>query len=234
MTRVLIWDLPVRLFHWMLTLLILGALAISLLVDDSSPWYPYHSVLALIAAPLIVLRILWGFVGTRHARFWSFLFSPKAVAKYFIDALRWRETRHSGHNPGAAYFVILLMVLPLLSVLSGYQLGQGNKQVKEFHEILAYVLLGVIGVHILGVILHTLRHKEMIAVSMIDGKKQAEASQAIPSSRPVVGLLFLMIALAWGVSVYRGYDTRAGVVRLPLIGMDVKVEETGMEEFEDE
>jgi cytochrome b len=218
----------------MLTLLILGALAISLLVDDSSPWYPYHSVLALIAAPLIVLRILWGFVGTRHARFWSFLFSPKAVAKYFIDALRWRETRHSGHNPGAAYFVILLMVLPLLSVLSGYQLGQGNKQVKEFHEILAYVLLGVIGVHILGVILHTLRHKEMIAVSMIDGKKQAEASQAIPSSRPVVGLLFLMIALAWGVSVYRGYDTRAGVVRLPLIGMDVKVEETGMEEFEDE
>jgi hypothetical protein len=49
-----------------------------------------------------------------------------------------------------------------------------------------------------------------------------------------VGLLFLMIALAWGVSVYRGYDTRAGVVRLPLIGMDVKVEETGMEEFEDE
>jgi cytochrome b len=234
MTRVLIWDLPVRLFHWMLTLLILGALAISLLVDDSSPWYPYHSVLALIAAPLIVLRILWGFVGTRHARFWSFLFSPKAVVKYFIDALRWRETRHSGHNPGAAYFVILLMVLPLLSVLSGYQLGQGNKQVKEFHEILAYVLLGVIGVHILGVILHTLRHKEMIAVSMIDGKKQAEASQAIPSSRPVVGLLFLMIALAWGVSVYRGYDTRAGVVRLPLIGMDVKVEETGMEEFEDE
>jgi cytochrome b len=218
----------------MLTLLILGALAISLLVDDSSPWYPYHSVLALIAAPLIVLRILWGFVGTRHARFWSFLFSPKAVVKYFIDALRWRETRHSGHNPGAAYFVILLMVLPLLSVLSGYQLGQGNKQVKEFHEILAYVLLGVIGVHILGVILHTLRHKEMIAVSMIDGKKQAEASQAIPSSRPVVGLLFLMIALAWGVSVYRGYDTRAGVVRLPLIGMDVKVEETGMEEFEDE
>lgn len=234
MTRVLIWDLPVRLFHWMLTLLILGALAISLLVDDSSPWYPYHSVLALIAAPLIVLRILWGFVGTRHARFWSFLFSPKAVVKYFIDALRWRETRHSGHNPGAAYFVILLMVLPLLSVLSGYQLGQGNKQVKEFHEILAYVLLGVIGVHILGVILHTLRHKELIAVSMIDGKKQAEASQAIPSSRPVVGLLFLMIALAWGVSVYRGYDTRAGVVRLPLIGMDVKVEETGMEEFEDE
>jgi cytochrome b len=234
MTRVLIWDLPVRLFHWMLTLLILGALAISLLVDDSSPWYPYHSVLALIAAPLIVLRILWGFVGTRHARFWSFLFSPKAVVKYFIDALRWRETRHAGHNPGAAYFVILLMVLPLLSVLSGYQLGQGNKQVREFHEILAYVLLGVIGVHILGVILHTLRHKELIAVSMIDGKKQAEASQAIPSSRPIVGLLFLMIALAWGLSVYRGYDTRAGVVRLPLIGMDVKIEETGMEEFEDE
>lgn len=229
MTRVLIWDLPVRLFHWMLTLLILGALAISLLVDDSSPWYPYHSVLALIAAPLIVLRILWGFVGTRHARFWSFLFSPKAVVKYFIDALRWRETRHAGHNPGAAYFVILLMLLPLLSVLSGYQLGQGNKQVKEFHEILAYVLLGVIGVHILGVILHTLRHKELIALSMVDGKKQAEPSQAIASSRPIVGLLFLLIALAWGAAVYRGYDVRRGVVRLPLIGMDVKIEETGLE-----
>jgi cytochrome b len=234
MTRVLIWDLPVRLFHWMLTLLILGALGISLLVDDSSRWYPYHSVLALIAAPLIVLRIVWGFIGTRHARFWSFLFSPKAVVKYFVDALRWRETRHAGHNPGAAYFVILLMVLPLLSVLSGYQLGAGNEQVKEFHEILAYVLLGVIGVHILGVILHTLRHKELIAVSMVDGKKQAEASQAIASSRPIVGLLFLLIALAWGVSVYRGYDAGRGVVRLPLVGMDVKIEETGMEEFEDE
>ncbi|MFN9974552.1 MAG: hypothetical protein ACK58T_32140, partial [Phycisphaerae bacterium] len=106
--------------------------------------------------------------------------------------------------------------------------------VKEFHEILAYVLLGVIGVHILGVILHTLRHKELIAVSMVDGKKQAEASQAIASSRPIVGLLFLVIALAWGVSVYRGYDAGRGVVRLPLVGMDVKIEETGMEEFEDE
>ena len=69
MPRILIWDLPVRLFHWMLTLLILGALGISLLVKDSSPWYPYHSVLALIAAPLILVRIVWGFVGTRHARF---------------------------------------------------------------------------------------------------------------------------------------------------------------------
>lgn len=234
MTRVLIWDLPVRLFHWMLTLLILGALAISLLVDDSSPWYPYHSVLALIAAPLIVLRVMWGFVGTRHARFWSFLFSPKAVVKYFVDALRWRETRHAGHNPGAAYFVILLMVLPLLLVLSGYQLGQGNKQVKEFHEILAYVLLGVIGVHILGVILHTLRHKELIAVSMIDGKKQAEPAQAIASSRPIVGLVFLLIALGWGVGVYRGYDTRRGVVRLPLVGMDIKIEETGLEGFDED
>lgn len=234
MPRILIWDLPVRLFHWMLTLLILGALAIALLLKSSSPWYPYHSVLALIAAPLIVLRIAWGFVGTRHARFWSFLFSPKAVAKYFIDALRWRETRHAGHNPGAAYFVILMMVLPLLSVLSGYQLGAGNKQAKEFHEILAYVLLGVIGVHILGVILHTLRHKELIAFSMVDGKKQADAAQAIPSSRPIAGALFLLFALWWGAMIYRGYDTKRGVVRLPLVGMEVKIEETGFEDEHEE
>lgn len=234
MTRVLIWDLPVRLFHWMLTLLILGALAIALLVHDSSPWYPYHSVLALIAAPLIVLRIVWGFVGTRHARFWSFLFSPKAVVTYFIDALRWRETRHSGHNPGAAYFVILLMVLPLLSVLSGYQLGAGNKQAKEFHEILAYVLLGVIGVHIVGVILHTLRHKELIAVSMVDGKKQADPAHAIPSSRPIAGVLFLLFAVWWGAMIYRGYDIQRGVVRLPVVGMDIKIEETGFEDENEE
>lgn len=234
MPRILIWDLPVRLFHWMLTLLILGALGISLLVKDSSPWYPYHSVLALIAAPLILVRIVWGFVGTRHARFWSFLFSPKAVAKYFIDALRWRETRHAGHNPGAAYFVILMMLLPLMSVLSGYQLGQGNKDVKDFHEILAYVLLGVIGVHIVGVILHTLRHKELIALSMVDGRKQADPSEAISSSRPIVGMLFLLFALWWGAMVWRGYDTRRGVVRLPVIGMEIKVEETGFEDESDE
>ncbi|MBY0114341.1 MAG: cytochrome b/b6 domain-containing protein [Phycisphaerales bacterium] len=234
MTRVLIWDLPVRLFHGFLTLLILAALGISLLVHDSSPWYPYHSVLALIAAPLIVLRIAWGFVGTRHARFWSFLFSPKAVAMYFIDALRWRETRHAGHNPGAAYVVILMMLLPLMSVLSGYQLGQGNKQVKEFHEILAYVLLALIGAHIVGIILHTLRHKELIAVSMLDGKKQADPAQAIPSSRPIAGLLFLLFALWWGAMIYRGYDTKRGVVRLPVVGMDVKVEETGFEDEHEE
>lgn len=234
MTRVLIWDLPVRLFHWMLALLIAAALGISLCFDDSSPWFPYHSVLALIAAPLIVLRLVWGLVGTRYARFWSFLFGPKAVAMYFINALRWRETRHAGHNPGAAYFVILLMLLPLLSVLSGYQLGVGNEKVKELHEFLAYALLGVIGVHILGVILHTLRHKEFITLSMIDGKKQAEPTQAIASSRPIVGLLFLAFAIWWGVMVWRGYDVRRGVVRLPVVGTEIKIEETGFEEeFED-
>lgn len=215
----------------MLTGLIAGALAISLLVKDSSPWFAYHSVLALIAVPLIVLRIVWGLVGTRHARFWSFAFSPKSVAKYVFDALRWRETRHAGHNPGSAYFVFLILIVPLVSVLSGYQLGQGNKQVKDFHEILAYVLLGLIGVHLVGIVLHTLRHREFIALSMVDGKKHADASDAIRSSRPVAGMLLLLFAIGWGVMVWRGYDARQGVVRLPVIGTEIKVEETG---FEDE
>jgi cytochrome b len=222
-----IWDLPVRLFHWALALGFFAAATIALLLGEHAPLFPYHAIIGLTLACMVALRILWGLVGTRHARFTDFAYGPASVVAYLRGIATGAGRRFIGHNPASAYAIFAMLGLVLAMAATGIAMATGNESVEDIHGILAWVLVGVVAVHILGVIIHTIRHRENITVAMIDGRKDADAAHAIGSSRPIVALLFLAITGWWAASLYRSFDPATGIARIPLLGTPLKIAEDG-------
>lgn len=228
MARTLVWDLPVRVFHWMFAALVAGALAISLLLGDDSPGFPYHAMLGMTAVLLVVLRIAWGFAGTRHARFASFAFGPGAVVGYLRGVATGSDgTRiahhHVGHNPASAYAIFAMLALALVLGASGVVLGLGNKGAKDAHEIFAYAMLATVVVHVLGVAIHTVRLRENITASMVHGRKDAPEDHAISSARVGVGLGLALVGGAWLAMLLANYDAPTRTLKIPLAGVSLHV-----------
>jgi len=218
MNAVLIWDLPTRLFHWLLSAGFIAAAIISLAMGEHSPLFPYHAIIGLTLAIMVVLRIIWGILGTRYARFGSFLFGPGALVEYTRGVLVGGGKRHIGHNPGSAIAIFAMFGLLLALTATGFMMGQGAEAAKEIHEVLAWITVGVVVVHVLGVATHTIRHRENITASMIHGMKHADASDAIRSARPLVALLLLAIAGGWAFGLMRNYNPTTQSTTLPLLG----------------
>lgn len=218
MNRVIIWDLPTRLFHWLLSGGFIAAAVISLALGEDSPLFPYHAIIGLTIALMVCLRVVWGITGTRYARFGTFVFGPGAVIEYMKGTLVGGGKRYIGHNPGSAVAIFALLGLVLAMAVTGIMLGQGNESVKELHEVLAWVMVGVAIVHVLGVAIHTVRHRENITGSMIHGRKNAAADEGIKSIKPIVAAIFLVIVGAWAVGLVRNYDAAMKTTRIPVIG----------------
>lgn len=225
MNPVLIWDLPTRLFHWLLSAGFIAAAVIALAMGEHSPLFPYHAIIGLTIALMVVLRIVWGIVGTRYARFGSFVFGPGAVVEYMKVAMIGGGKRHIGHNPGSAVAIFALLGLVLALAVTGFMMGQGNEGIKEVHEILAWTTVGIVVVHVLGVAFHTIRHRENITASMIHGRKRAEPSDGIASAKPIVAVLFLAIAGGWTFGLIRNYNPATQTTTLPLIGTSLQLGE---------
>ena len=230
MNPVLIWDLPTRIFHWLLSAGFIAAAVLSLALGEESPLFPYHAIIGLTIALMVCLRVIWGVAGTRYAQFGTFIFGPGAVIEYMKGTLVGGGKRYIGHNPGSALAIFALLALVLAMAVTGIMMAQGNESVKELHEILAWFAVGVAVVHVLGVALHTIRHRENITLSMIHGKKHAEPSVAISSAKPVIAILFLAIAGAWAVGLVRNYNPATQATTLPLLGTSLQLGENEREE----
>lgn len=225
MKRILVWDIPTRLFHWLLAVSFFVAFVAAQFFDDESATFAVHMLLGLVMVFMIILRVIWGFTGTKYARFSSFLYGPVAVVQYFRDVLKGRDKDTIGHNPAASWAAYLMLLLPLGLAATGLLMAQGGELYEEIHEILAYVMLAVVAGHILGVIVHSYRHKENITRSMIDGKKKGQPAQAIPSARPLVGLLFVVLTGAWTGTLFKNYNASTQQVTLPWTGPTLQLGE---------
>jgi cytochrome b len=225
MKRVLIWDLPTRLFHWLFAVGVVAAAVIAFVLGDHSPLFPYHAIIGLTLAGMVVLRLVWGFIGTRYARFGSFTFGPRAVFEYTMTALRGGGKRHIGHNPGSAYAIFAMLALLMVLAITGVLMSQGNETFEEVHEVSAYALVGVAAAHVLGVASHTLRHRENISASMIHGRKRAEPQDAIASARPVAAVVFLVITGALCIGLVRNYNPSTQTTVIPFIGTAMQLGE---------
>jgi cytochrome b len=148
--RILVWDLPTRLFHWLLVGGVLGAFVIAKATDDHGSVFVLHMALGLVVALMVLLRILWGLVGSRYARFASFSLHPKALQEYLRGALTGRSAPELGHNPAASYATVAMLLLPLASPATGLLLSQGAEAAEEAHEVLAFSFLVVAATHVLG------------------------------------------------------------------------------------
>lgn len=224
--RLLVWDLPVRVFHLLLGLGFVGAFIIANVVDDDSPVYPVHMLVGLVMLLMVVLRIGWGFFGTRHARFADFVHGPRAVVGYLRDVFRGRARRHAGHNPGSSVAIFAMLLLVLGLGITGVLVADGNHGSKDVHGALSWALLVTVVGHIVGVVLHTFKQRENITLSMVDGCKEVEPAQAIRHPRPVVALAFLALVGLWSWRLGSGFDPATRKLVVPFIGATLNLGES--------
>ncbi|MGM0576024.1 MAG: cytochrome b/b6 domain-containing protein [Myxococcota bacterium] len=218
MKRILVWDVPIRLFHWLLAGSFVAAFLIANTTDDDGAAFGVHMILGLIMAFMVALRLVWGLVGSRWSRFGSFSLGPAALARYLREALTGGGERHAGHNPASALAAVLIFGFVLGLAGTGLLMSSGSEAAEEVHEVLAWALLVVVGAHVAGVAWHSIRHRENLPMSMVDGRKEAEPSAAIPSSRAVVGLVFLALTGLWAGGLFRSWDPATSQLTVPVVG----------------
>lgn len=200
--RVLVWDVPTRVFHWTLALSFAGAY----LTAESERYRDIHLALGYLMLGMIAFRLVWGLVGTAYARFASFAFKPAAVVQY-LRSLRSPQPQHYvGHNPAGGVAIFLLLALGLVIGVSGLGLYWefGDEDLfEELHEIAANLMLGLVFVHIAGVLLSSVLHRENLVRSMLTGYKTAEADAAIPRAYAWLGGVMLVVVAAFLVVYLR-------------------------------
>ena len=221
----LVWDLPTRIFHWLLTAGFTAAALLAFLSEGESSLFPFHALIGLVLALLVVLRFLWGFIGTAHARFGAFAFGPRASLSYLKGAFGGGGTRHIGHNPGSAYAIFAMLALLAGISFTGILLARGSESFKEAHEVMTFALIAVVSAHVIGVILYTVRHRENITLSMVNGRKECEPGYAIPSSRPIAAALFVGLLGLWTLGLVRNYDATAKTTSVPFLGTSLQLGE---------
>jgi cytochrome b len=195
--RILVWDAPTRVFHWLLAATFAGAF----LTGDSERWRDIHLLLGYSFAGLIAFRLVWGLIGTRYARFRSFLFRPREVLAYARSLLGRSPRHYLGHNPLGSIVIFLLLGLGLVTALSGwaYYAELGGEWLEELHEGAAFAMLGLVLVHMTGVLVSSLLHRENLVRAMVTGRKTGEASQGIRRSHAWLAALLLVSVGAFAV-----------------------------------
>lgn len=209
MQRVKVWDLAVRLGHWLMAALVLGAFLTS--EEDEST--PLHVRFGLAILGLVVFRVAWGFFGSAHARFRDFVRSPREVLAYAREYVRGRAGHFVGHNPlGGAMVVALLATLAVVTLtgvlnylgpewggpLDGVLTKQAAHAVKEVHEAAAWTLPVLVAFHVLGVVLSSLLEKQNLVKGMITGWKRGDVA---PVAEPSLAARALGFVAAVGLGV---------------------------------
>ncbi len=178
-----VWDLPVRIFHWSLVFLFIVAYITNNLGSD---YFIYHLWSGYALIVLVSFRIIWGLVGSYHARFNHFVKTPVTTAKYALSVFKKTDKHYLGHNPLGAVMVIILLTVILIQGVTGlftndeifnvgplyaYISDELSLQLTSLHRQLFYWILGAIALHILAVVLHVVLKRENIIKAMFTGKK---------------------------------------------------------------
>lgn len=208
-----VWDPLVRIGHWTIVI----AFAIAYLTEDDL--LSLHVWAGYVVGAVVVLRVLWGFVGPEHARFRDFVCGPRLAIAYLGDLLRFRARRYLGHSPAGGAMVVALLLMLAATVATGLMAYGADKKagplaplyaasgtapapeaslrgerngrrdseesaVRELHELLANLTLALIVLHVLGVALASMAHRENLVAAMITGRKRVEAGgreRGVPS-----------------------------------------------------
>lgn len=168
--RVKVWDIGVRLFHWTLV----ASVASTYFLAEQRV---LHRRLGYVVIALICFRLIWGLIGTYHARFVNFVPGPQRFFGYLRDMMRGREARYLGHNPAGAAMIVALLVTLTAVGGSGYMMGMdawfGVEWVEDAHKWLVNLLLVLVALHISGVVLSSRKHRENLVLAMVTGEKDA-------------------------------------------------------------
>jgi cytochrome b len=204
-TKILVWDAPVRVFHWLMVLSFFGAY----LTAESERWRLMHVSLGYTLGGLVAFRILWGLMGTRYARFASFVPSPSAVMRYVRSMFAGRPEHHVGHNPAGAVAIVLLLLSSMVITASGWAIYNdvGGKWLEESHEVAANFMLLLVGVHVAGVLIASWLHRENLVRAMVTGKKEGTPGEGIRRSWRSLAAIMLVAVLGFWWLQWQGAPT---------------------------
>jgi len=194
---ILVWDAPVRVFHALMVLSFAGAW----LSAESERWRLAHVTLGYTMAALVAFRVIWGLVGTRHARFSSFVRGPAAVGAHLRSMLRGRPNHHTGHNPAGTLAILALLGSATAVTATGWAGFNefGGEWLKEVHEALASLMLAVVGVHVAGVVLGSWLERQNLVMGMLTGRKHGPPEDAIGNAWRSVAVLMVAAVLGFWV-----------------------------------
>lgn len=184
-----VWDPFVRLFHWSLVL----SFFVAYITEED--FLSIHTFAGYAVLALILVRIVWGFIGTKHARFGDFVYSFENIKIFIKDTLLFRAKRYLGHNPAGGAMILLLMISLLMTTVSGIAVYGAEEQAgpmaswfsqgagfwgdafEEIHEFFANFTLLLVFIHVAGVIVESFIHKENLTQSMINGFKKSNTDK---------------------------------------------------------
>jgi cytochrome b len=217
MRQVLVYDSPTRVFHWLFAGFFVTAFAISNLVDDESARFSLHMLAGLGMVFVVVLRLIWSLVGTRHARLTDLVLNPAQLIAYFKGMFSGDSRRWIGHNPASSWAALAMVGLALGLGTTGYLMATGgeNDSIKEVHELMANAFLVVVLLHIAGVAVHVLKHRDHLQSSMVTGRKQAlTGDQEAVRSVAVAGWAFILLTGLFMGYLVQHYDAQARTLDL--------------------
>jgi cytochrome b len=239
----MVWDLPVRVFHWSLVLLFFTAW----FTGEDDRWLDIHIFAGYAILALIVFRFAWGFSGTHFARFKQFSYSFSEAWDYVLKALKGHPPRYIGHNPAGSWAIYLLLLGIFLVVFSGFFVFGGEEGhgpaaslvsnplgwiAKNIHNGLATAMMTLVAVHVAGVVFESYHLKEKLVLSMINGRKLV--SENIPEVSPRKGVavamvtILLLYLLSAGIGLIPGKEAfESQFTGQPLATLDVWEEECG-------
>jgi cytochrome b len=208
-----VWDLPTRIFKWLLVVFV----SLAFLVSSSHPYGTFVAC-GYAVALLLLFRVAWGFIGGEHARFRSFVHGWRSFYAYGRGLLRLKPPRVVGHNPVGGWMIMTLLITLSTVVLSGLLAeartgGAGLLSallpsdtvavVGNIHAWLGFVIMWLAALHVAGVFFESLLHRENLVLTMITGRKQvddpncADTQRTTPIWQPVALVMVLMMIGVW-------------------------------------
>ena len=217
--KILVWDLPTRIFHWCFVI----GFIVAWITSENDRFLYEHVFFGYVFFGFLMFRLLWGWVGSHYAKFHTFAYDWPSVTAYLKGLLNGEAERHIGHNPAGGWAIFAMLFLALFVTTTGflvlggeeghgilagvvsYEIGSGAK---EFHEFFAVSLLVLVFVHVSGVIAESILHRENLVRAMISGYKPAADESIQVKIYMLVGVILLFIVVGSATVYFHGYITQ--------------------------
>lgn len=223
-TRLLVYDLPIRAFHWLFAAFFMTAFLIGKFAHRDSDLFSIHVFAGLTLAFLILFRVIWGFLGSTYSRFSSFEWHPRKLLSYLAGVFNDSNKRWAGHNPASSWAATLMLSLGIGLSTTGFLITSGQRHdiLKLIHEIFANSFILIVIAHIVGILIHTYRHNELIGLSMIHGKKEGIPSDlGISKQYKVYAALVVILTLTYALSLWGRFNKDTG--KLDFFGKELSI-----------
>jgi cytochrome b len=200
-TKILVWDRVVRLGHWLLA----ASFIVAYVSAESERWRLVHVISGYLVFAAVVMRFVWGVIGTRHALFRNFVSKPSHAISYFRSLASPHPEHHTGHNPAGGWAVVGLLGLSALASVTGWMSynNLGGTRLGQWHELVSNLALLLVIVHVAAVVISSYLHKENLLKAMFTGQRRGSLSERIQEISFVRVVLYFAIMALLGFVAYK-------------------------------